>query len=130
MILFILQITRWYSRTAHQRPGQELVDSLRVILTDTLVQYKLQNGALPKKIIVYRDGVGEGQLRYVADHEAKQMYDCFASFGESYQPQLSVVVVCKRVNTRMFAIKVMLITILFTTLYIFNFNFNLLTNQC
>lgn len=32
-------------------------------------RYKEINGALPLKIIVYRDGVGEGSLPYVLEQE-------------------------------------------------------------
>lgn len=59
---------------------------------------------LPDKIIIYRDGVGDGQLNMVADYEVEQLRSCFSSFGEDYSPKLSVVVVQKRINTRLMAI--------------------------
>ncbi|EDO28124.1 predicted protein, partial [Nematostella vectensis] len=61
------------------------------------------NNALPERIIVYRDGVGDGQLKVVAGYEVQQFEECFASFGESYKPKLAVLVVQKRINTRIFS---------------------------
>ena len=61
------------------------------------------NHRLPDRIIVYRDGVGDGQLPVVAGYEVKQLSECFALFGETYEPRLAVIVVQKRINTRIFA---------------------------
>jgi len=59
------------------------------------------NHSLPDKILVFRDGVGDGQLNMVADYEVDQLRTCFSRFGE-YSPKLSFVVVQKRINTRIF----------------------------
>jgi hypothetical protein len=37
------------------------------------------NGVLPERIIVYRDGVGEGQLKYIYDVEIKEVQVTFSS---------------------------------------------------
>ena len=52
--------------------------------------------------MIYRDGVGDGDLQYVTGHEVAQLQSCFASFGEAYQPKMAVIVVQKRINTRVF----------------------------
>lgn len=57
--------------------------------------------ALPRSIIVYRDGVSEGQLHVVEGHEIPQLATVFMHF-DSYDPKLSFVVVQKRLNTRIF----------------------------
>ena len=45
-----------------------------------------KNGVLPEKIIVYRDGVGDGQLDAVAEHELPQVRDALrAGIGQDYQ---------------------------------------------
>ena len=65
--------------------------------------YVLQvNHRLPDKIIVFRDGVGDGQLNTVAGYELDQLKRCFSHFGEEYMPSLGVVIVQKRINTRIF----------------------------
>jgi len=53
--------------------------------------------------VIFRDGVGDGQLDTLADHEVKQMQRSFLTFGEEYQPRCATVVVQKRINTRIFS---------------------------
>ncbi|KAH3863467.1 hypothetical protein DPMN_026456, partial [Dreissena polymorpha] len=95
--------TRWYSRCMIQPVSQELVDGLKVCLVSALTKYHETNHELPEKIIVFRDGVGDGQLNTVADYEVDQLRSCFTHLGENYSPKLSVVIVQKRINTRIFA---------------------------
>ena len=61
---------------------------------------------LPDKIVVFRDGVSDSMLEMVSQHEVQQLQSCFSSF-ESYQgnmPGLVVIVVQKRINTRILAV--------------------------
>ena len=67
------------------------------------------NHDLPEKVIIFRDGVGDGQLNVVATYEQEQLSQCFAFFGETYTPQLAIVVVQKRINTRIFSASVSVI---------------------
>ncbi|KAK3795239.1 hypothetical protein RRG08_056298 [Elysia crispata] len=94
--------TRWYSNVCFQRPGQELVHGLQICLTSALRKYHAENHFLPEKIVIFRDGVGDGQLDMLADHEVKQLHRCFSSFGE-YTPQCTTVCVQKRINTRIYS---------------------------
>ncbi|XP_067673438.1 piwi-like protein 1 [Haliotis asinina] len=93
--------TRWFSRVHFQLPHEELVNGLKTSLLSALRTYHEINHKLPEKIIVYRDGVGDGQLKVVSEHEVKQLATCFKHFP-NYEPKLSVVVVQKRINTRLF----------------------------
>ena len=61
------------------------------------------NHCLPERIIVYRDGVGDGQLYVVSSYEVQQLSECFGFFGEDYKPKMAVIVVQKRINMRVFA---------------------------
>jgi aubergine-like protein len=65
--------------------------------------YLQLNGALPDRIVVFRDGVGDGQMSTVRDYEVPQLMSCFASFEANYKPKLAVVVVQKRISTRIFS---------------------------
>ena len=60
------------------------------------------NEALPDRIIVFRDGVGDGQMHVVKDYEAEQLRQCFSLFGDTYAPKMAVIVVQKRISTRIF----------------------------
>jgi aubergine-like protein len=91
--------TRWYSKICFQMVGQELVDSLKVAFSNAIKQYYEVNNYFPEKIVIFRDGVSEGQFSYVVEHEVKQLRTCF---GENYSPKMSVVIVQKRINARIF----------------------------
>lgn len=71
-------------------------------LQAALRQYYNVNGAAPAKIIIYRDGVGDGQLDTVIQHEVPQLFETFKSVGTDYKPQVAFVIVKKRLNTRFF----------------------------
>jgi aubergine-like protein len=75
-------------------------------MTNALKKYHDVNGELPDPVIVYRDGVGDGQLKQVYDHELPQYKAAFAQIGNSmdkkYEPKFGMVIVKKRVSTRLF----------------------------
>ncbi|XP_019394493.1 PREDICTED: piwi-like protein 1 [Crocodylus porosus] len=96
-------MTRWFSRCILQDRGQELVDELKVCLQAALRAWFNCNQHMPSRIIVYRDGVGDGQLKTLFSYEVPQLLDCLKSVGKDYNPRLTVIVVKKRVNARFFA---------------------------
>ena len=55
----------------HENVGQELQDNLCPNIIKILRKYNDLNGNLPSRIILYRDGVGDGQIPYVVEHEIK-----------------------------------------------------------
>ena len=40
---------------------------------------------MPERIVFYRDGVGEGQLAAVVEHEIPQLLTTFSSLGRDYK---------------------------------------------
>ncbi|KAM4046062.1 piwi-like protein 1 isoform 2-T4 [Anomaloglossus baeobatrachus] len=96
-------MTRWFSRCIVQDRGQEIVDGLKVCMQAALHAYSKQVGELPHRLIIYRDGVGDGQLKTLVNYEIPQFIDCIKSARENYNPRLTVVVVKKRINARFFA---------------------------
>ncbi|NXH16862.1 PIWL1 protein, partial [Bucco capensis] len=96
-------MTRWFSRCVVHGRGQEIVDGLKVCLQSALKEWYKWNKCLPSRIVVYRDGVGDGQLSALVDYEVPQFLASLKSIGQDYNPRLTVVVVKKRVNTRFFA---------------------------
>ncbi|KAI1322123.1 ribonuclease H-like domain-containing protein [Xylariaceae sp. FL0255] len=92
-----------------QKGGQEMVANLEGMFMSRLEMWKLKNmQKLPDNILIYRDGVSEGQYNMVRDEElrairaaCKSMYFCDASEEEKC-PRITVVVVGKRHNTRFY----------------------------
>jgi len=96
-------LTKYYSRCTFQHNHGELMAQLKVCLIGALKNYQQVNGALPQRVMIYRDGVGDGQLPAIVEHEVPQILDCFKSIGSDYSPKVSVIVVKKRINSRFFA---------------------------
>ncbi|KAL2726285.1 piwi-like protein Ago3 isoform X1 [Vespula maculifrons] len=95
-------LTSWYSKICLQGAHQEIIDLLQICLISAINAFKKRNGNNPNRIIVYRDGVGDGQIDTIAKYEVKQLLATFTHIDPDYKPQLSVIVVQKRINTRLF----------------------------
>ncbi|KAG8441123.1 hypothetical protein GDO86_006753 [Hymenochirus boettgeri] len=95
-------LTRCYSRVIFQLPHQEIMDSLKLCLGAALQKYFEVNHCLPDKIIVYRDGVSDGQISTVESYEIPQLQTCFQTFG-NYSPRMVVIVVQKRISTNLYS---------------------------
>ncbi|XP_026198190.1 piwi-like protein 2 isoform X2 [Anabas testudineus] len=95
-------LTRWYSRVTFQSPTEELINGFRVCLLAALQKYFEVNHTLPEKIVVYRDGVSDGQLKMVERYEIPQLIKCFDTFP-SYEPKLVFIVVQKRISTNLYS---------------------------
>ncbi|XP_056889772.1 piwi-like protein 1 [Takifugu flavidus] len=98
------RMSRWFSRCVLQHKGQEIMDGLKSPFIAALKEYLKCNNCLPSRIIVYRDGVGDGQLLSVATFEVAQILESIKSLGADYAPKLSVVVVKKRIASRFFSV--------------------------
>ena len=95
--------TRYFSKITFQHNMQELSQGLNVSMTAALKKYHSIHNKLPGRIIFYRDGVGDGQLPAVVETEMPQLLSCFQNLGQDYKPGVAIVVVKKRINTRLFA---------------------------
>jgi len=95
-------LTCYYSRVTLQDSKQEMIDGLKLCMNGAITAYFKKNKKTPKVIVVYRDGVGDGMLDTLMKHELPQYFAAFASISEDYKPRLAVVVVKKRIHTRLF----------------------------
>ncbi|XP_012234676.1 piwi-like protein Ago3 [Linepithema humile] len=96
------QLTKWHSKICMQSSKQELVDMLQVCFISAIEAFQRHNGYYPERVIIFRDGVGDGDISYVQNYEIKQFMATFNRIAQNYKPQLSVIVVQKRINTRIF----------------------------
>ncbi|KAI4478134.1 hypothetical protein M0804_012092 [Polistes exclamans] len=95
-------LTSWHSKICLHRSNQEIMDMLQICFISAIDEYKKRNGNYPSRIIVYRDGVGDGQIEVITNYEVKQLLITFTRIDPNYKPQLSVIIVQKRINTRLF----------------------------
>nr|XP_029711242.1 protein argonaute-3-like [Aedes albopictus]XP_029711247.1 protein argonaute-3-like [Aedes albopictus]XP_029711472.1 protein argonaute-3 [Aedes albopictus] len=96
--------TRWYSRACIQSKKEEFINGLCASMEKSLKAYQKANCQLPKKIIIFRDGVGDGQLRMCSEYEIPQLLESCKLVEPDYIPEITFIVVQKRINTRMFRI--------------------------
>lgn len=73
------------------------------ILLDALMEWKTKNTRLPDKILIYRDGVSEGQIQHVHSYEIDQLRTVIKRVYEDQEVQFAFTIVTKRVNARFFA---------------------------
>lgn len=92
----------WYSEAERQAPGKELVEFMMTCVGKLLLRYQEYNGCLPEHIILYRDGVGDGQVEHVSLLEAQRCEQLFETMG--HQPQFAFIVVQKRINKKLFCL--------------------------
>lgn len=94
----------YYSCAMAHRNGEELSNSFGEMCLKAVKCYNSVHGSLPAKILVYRDGVGEGQFQFVVDHELKQVRKQLESVYKeaSQELKMAFIVVTKRINTRFF----------------------------
>jgi eukaryotic translation initiation factor 2C len=91
-----------------QKGRQEMVEELEEMIIERLKLWQKRNqGKLPNKVIVYRDGVSEGQYRIVLESEYPAFKKAFDKLygAESKHPKMSIVVVGKRHHTRFYPTK-------------------------
>ncbi|ODM91423.1 Protein aubergine [Orchesella cincta] len=88
--------------------GDELSDKVGADFMKCLHGYQKMNNELPERIIMYRDGVGDGQLKYVYETELgtirRAITELYKSFAQP-EPKFSFIVVTKKINTRMFSLE-------------------------
>ncbi|EHH23348.1 hypothetical protein EGK_06800 [Macaca mulatta] len=95
-------ITRWFSRCILQRTMTDVADCLKVFMTGALNKWYKYNHDLPARIVVYRAGVGDGQLKTLVDYEVPQLLSSVAESSSNTSSRLSVIVVRKKCMPRFF----------------------------
>ncbi|KAG0696503.1 ribonuclease H-like domain-containing protein [Suillus ampliporus] len=91
-----------------QESKKEMIDDLTEMMLERLRAYVKKSGSLPERVVVYRDGVSEGQFDTVLEHgsEKDRILDAFkaihkeASGLAEYRPQLSIIICGKRHHAR------------------------------
>ena len=91
-------LTKYYSEAMFQ--DGEIGDFYKVAFRKSLMLHKERRGSFPQKVIVFRDGVGDGQLDHCRRYEVTQFTDVIKELN--IDTTITYVVVQKRINTRIF----------------------------
>jgi eukaryotic translation initiation factor 2C len=99
---------QWPAELRIQEGRKEMITDIKELFKGRLRLWREKQRALPHNIIIYRDGVSEGQYKMVLEEELPLMKDCIkevypADLQQQNLPRLSIIVVGKRHHTRFFA---------------------------
>jgi len=88
-----------------QETKKEMVTNLDRMMYERLKLFSERSKALPTRILVYRDGVSEGQFPVVVNEEMPAIKAAFKKFDTPkgpYRPKLTIVICGKRHHTRFY----------------------------
>ncbi|XP_076246851.1 protein argonaute-1 isoform X2 [Calliopsis andreniformis] len=95
--------SRYAATVRVQQHRQEIIQELSSMVRELLVRfYKSTGGYKPHRIILYRDGVSEGQFLPVLQHELTAIREACIKLEADYKPGVTFIVVQKRHHTRLF----------------------------
>jgi hypothetical protein len=112
------ELSQWPGSLRKQKGKQEMIDEgkaqygdcvnesiLKEMVKERLEVWRRYNKTLPKKILLYRDGVSEGQYTLVLNQELPHFEDAFKDLygAKANWPKMAVIVVGKRHHTRFYA---------------------------
>lgn len=101
-------LAQWPAVIKIQEPRKEMVSEIGFMFRTRLILWKDHNqGRLPENVLIYRDGVSEGQYQLVIENELKPIREeCKAMYPATATkqglPRISIVIVGKRHHTRFF----------------------------
>lgn len=95
-------LTRYFSSITLYHNSEELVEQLCTNVCKAVQAYRALNRALPMYLVIYRDGVSEGQIPFVYENEVeglkKKLEEVY--YGPNFK--MIYIIVSKRVNIRLF----------------------------
>jgi len=98
--------TKYFSSVKIHENNEEISPSMKDHVVSALRAYFQVNRSLPSKIIIYRDGVGSGDIARLKETEVaavrKACDDVPPNVVPDYNPGIAFIVVSKRINTRFF----------------------------
>ena len=96
-------LAQWPAEIRVNPARQEKVDTLSSMLQEHLTYWYEKHQEYPEKLLIYRDGVSEGQYQMVLDEELPQLRSaCKSVYGEEKPPCITLIVVGKRHHTRFY----------------------------
>lgn len=95
-------MSQYYSTVNAHTSGEELSAHMGFNIASAVRKYRERHGVLPNPILVYRDGVGDGQIAYVREYEVAEIKKQLNEIYQGVEYKLAFIIVSKRINTRIF----------------------------
>lgn len=81
-----------------------MITDVKGMMIERLNEYSKRNGSFPERVIVFRDGVSEGQFDQVLQKELPGMKEAFRAL-KNCRPKLTIAICGKRHHTRFYPTK-------------------------
>jgi hypothetical protein len=97
-------LAQWPATVWEQSTRQEMLDDTLIeAFQSRLELWRKHNKVLPERIIIFRDGVSEGQFQQVLEQELPKMRSaCQKLYKRNQDPKITIIVSVKRHNTRFY----------------------------
>jgi aubergine len=90
----------YYSAVNQHVNGESLSEHFGLNIIGAIRKYVDLIGTLPKKILIYRDGVGDGQINQVVNQELDDIKSKVKKMYGDQNPRIGFVILNKQTNTR------------------------------
>lgn len=96
-------LSRYYNVCSAHPSGEEMSNDFAFNVIKAIKMWQELRGKVPTHILIYRDGVGEGQFNHVLNHEVKRIEEQLkANYYPNGTLKMAFIIVSKRINTRIF----------------------------
>ncbi|CAL1675441.1 unnamed protein product [Lasius platythorax] len=95
-------LTRYFSSITLYHNSEELVEQLCISVCKAVQAYRAQNRALPMYLVIYRDGVSDGQIPHVYENEVESLKKKLEELYYGPNFKMVFIIVSKRINIRLF----------------------------
>lgn len=94
----------FFTTVATYDSAEKLSNEFSLCVRKAIVAYREKYNALPKKIIIYRGGVGDGDIKYVKNVEVANLEERLQGMYEKAEQKLEMafMIVTKKINARIF----------------------------
>ncbi|PCH34396.1 argonaute-like protein [Wolfiporia cocos MD-104 SS10] len=91
-----------------QGENQEIITDVASMMQERIAAFKQHSKTLPERILIYRDGISEGEMATVIVEEVLEVKKAFTKFStpeKPYSPKVTFISCGKRHNTRFYPTK-------------------------
>jgi len=96
------QCGRYSASLRTQQAKLEIIQDIKNMMKELLIEFYKSTGAKPERILMYRDGISEGQFTEAIRIEIQNIFRAFEEIDPGYHPTLTYVVVQKRHHAKFF----------------------------
>ena len=88
-------------RVQETEQNEEMIQDMENIIMSLLRKFRVRTKQKPRRLIMFRDGVSEGQFLYVLAQELVAIRQACKELEDDYQPAITYIIVQKRHHTRL-----------------------------